>query len=659
MKKYARLLCITCCLLVLLAESAVACRLWAVIALNGHTLSETASDNSAIIAEELAAFYNQGAFQPHGWSLGYYRGNQIIEGQTLLRSQIPSTQDPARFESVVRAILDSSQGTKLAIGHLRTASSGAVPIPDPHPFLFTYDGVCYSFVLNGTFEREPFMNLLTRGGKDSSWLMQHPPQTYGNGDWRNQGFTSIVATELYFSWIVKNIAESGDLVSGLSAALVRVYEIIPGACSRNIIFSDGKRLFVSGGSGCLNYSAAPYTVVNGNKSSTVTHSVVMTEPPTTGVAGAMAWTRVLDNQLVVLSPDTTEIYAYDALKAIAKRNAIIVNNAFYYDNGGDGYIDSIHVTADSAVTPDRVREIGDSSLIGLPDQRRFTIRNINRSDSSSFAITVTQDISTGLPVTNALPYDRLTTHGHRFAVGGRLFAADTAIHDRIAPVVVDAEVHTKSKDSAESVNDTLWVRFSEPVRLFTRSTGLKPFNVKRLSGNSTVSFTPTLTACSGAAGGDSMAFLVEDFNDPEIVRFMEADSLWINTEFDTIGDIVSPANYQKNAANCRCTIHIDTVYRSAPPVIDIASPDGVHFRVRANFTGDMSFRIFSLAGRRIYTATIPVRKNQWVTMQRMPGVRERPLARGILLYALSAGGSQKQGFFYSRSDRQPRQCVHE
>jgi hypothetical protein len=651
MKKHSRLLLAIGCITIMLAQSATACRLWAVIAQKGYSLSGKGSDNNVLIDEELTTLYHEGAWQPQGWALGYYRNNQIIEGQTVFRSPIRSTQDSLHFFSAVSAILDTSYGTTLAIGHVRTASSGAVPIPDPHPFLFTDKGICYSFVLNGTFDREPFMKLLTKDGKDSSWLMQHPPHTYGNGDWRGDGFTSIVATELYLSWIVKNIAESGDLFSGLAAALVRVYEIIPSSGSRNIIFSDGLRLFVNGGTGHLYYSSAPSTIVFGNSTYSVAHRAVMTEPPT---GGAMTWTSVQDSQLVVLAPDTTVIYSYDTLKAISKRSAIItVNNAFYYDNGGDGYIDSIYITAESCVTAERIREIGDSGLIGLPGQRKFIVRKCMPVDSVGFALSVTQDGPATPPITNILPYDMLTAAFHRFAAGGRLIAGDRAIQDRVAPVVVSARARGGAGNAPGEAYDTLRVKFSEPVTIPFNAAPLKPFTFLRRRASDVVEFTPTFSLCTPAtAPSDSLSLAVIDFNHPWIKRFMENDSLWIATSAYWIGDTVVPPNYQQNADNSRQAVSLDSIVRNPPREIDPFPGYGVRLRVRAQSSGQVKVAIYSLTGRRMRELTASVKENQWISLLWKESGNKSPFARGILLFTLSLGDMQKRGSIYSTESRQ-------
>ena len=652
MKKYSRVLLVFGCFTILIAESATACRLWAVIAQKGYALSGSGSDNGVLIGEELTALYNEGASQEDGWSLSYASNNQIIEGKTVFRSPITSTQDSLRFFSAVSTILDSSLGTTLAIGHLRPASSGAVSIPNPHPFLFTYDGICYSFVLNGTFDREPFINLLTRDGKDSSWLMKHPPHTYGNGDWRGAGFTSVVATELYLSWIMKNIAESGDIVTGIASALVAVFDIIPSAGSRNFIFSDGKRLFISGGSGNLSYSLAPYAVVYGNRTYSVAHHAVMTEPPTTGAAGAMAWTPVLDNQLLVLTTDMTETYSYDALKALSKRNAITMKSASYYDNGGDGYIDSIYVTVNGALTPERIREIGDSSLMRLPGQRKFTIRKYIPIDSVSFAMAVTQYSAANFPITNTLPYDRLTAIAHPFAVGGRLFAGDTAIHDRVAPVIISARVRINDDFDTGAAHDTLYVKFSEPVTISVPTLSLQPFIFKRYSASEVKEFTPTLSLCSPSVPSDSLSFVVAHFNHPSIERFMENDSLWISASADWVGDTAIPTNYQRHAGNRRQAVAIDTAIGNPRPEIDFFPGNKVRLQVRAQVSGQAKLSIISITGRRVRESTVSVRKHQWVSLRWGSAGNQKPFARGMLLFSLSLGDMQKHGFIYTTQNRQ-------
>jgi hypothetical protein len=327
-----------CCILIF-ASTVTACRLWGVIAHQGHCLSGNDSDNYALISEELRTYYQEGTAQPQGWSLGFYRLGRLWEDQTLFRSRVSTDRDSARYDNAVGSMLAPSESARLAIGHLRTASSGAVDIPDPHPFLFFRDSICYSLVHNGTIDKEILMGLLTEHGKDSLWLKNNPPHTYGAGDWQKEGFPSVVDSELLLLWLMKNIDESGDILTGLAIAVTRLAASFPAADQKNFILSDGKRLYISGGNGWLYYRSGVTKVTYGEKTYSVNHQAVMTEPPASGLAANLGWTSIQDHQLAILSPDTAIFYSLEALRALVPNSAIRIKN---YDHNEDGNSESIH-----------------------------------------------------------------------------------------------------------------------------------------------------------------------------------------------------------------------------------------------------------------------------------------------------------------------------
>jgi hypothetical protein len=335
--------------ILMLTSTAAACRLWGVIVQQGHSLGND-SDNYALISEELRTYYQQGAFQPQGWSLGFYREGRLTQDQTLFRSRVSTDRDSARYVSAVGSILAPSEDARLAIGHLRTASSGAADIPDPHPFLFSRDSVCYSLVHNGTIDKDVLMDLLIDSGEDSTWLKNNPPHTYGNGDWQSVGFPYVVDSELLLLWFVKNIEESGDILTGLARATTRLKTSVPSACQKNFIFSDGKLLYISGGNSCLYYRFGATTVTYGEKTFSVNHQAVMTEPPSSGLAANLGWTSVQDHQLVILSPGSTMIYSSEALLALASKNTSVIYNSGKFDHKGNENNDGIQISKSTLLT---------------------------------------------------------------------------------------------------------------------------------------------------------------------------------------------------------------------------------------------------------------------------------------------------------------------
>jgi hypothetical protein len=628
---------------VLSAFHAHACRLWGVVAHEGHTLSESDSDNFTLVSEELRAFYRQGVSQPQGWSLGFFRNDRLIEDTTLFRSSVPTTQDSARYFQAMDVMLAPSTTARCAIGHLRTASSGSASIPDPHPFLFTRDSVCFSLVHNGTIDKEILLALLTRGGKDSSWLKKNPPHTYGNNDWRSGGLADVVDSELLLLWLMKNVDEAGDLLTGLAIAADQLAVAVPSACQTNFILSDGKRLYASGGKDCLYYRFGVSKVTYGDKTYLVNHQAVMTEPPATGLATNLGWTSVQDHHLVVLSADTTVINSSEALVALAKKNAVSIKNACYYDNDGDGSIDSIPVITSGSLSLPHYNEIIDSNLITLPAQRHFSVTKYRRISDTAIAFLVVQDSARSEdPLTGIQPYDVLTTSfTHYFSTGGRMYAGNTAIDDRVPPVILSARVSSLLSDSGGISQDTLRVVFSESVKPYPDSQ-FQPFVVLRHDGSTIERFTPALSPCNDALSSEQHWFVI-DRNDTSAAafRFKRDDSIFINTRYDHIGDVAVPPNFQRSETNPRRLVVIDTVIVAVHPRRAAQWHSQQRIVVMATEAGYASLEIFSLTGRSIHFSTLPVLRNQRIGVTWSGG--GSGLAKGMALYILTAGRQQMRG----------------
>jgi hypothetical protein len=581
----------------------------------------------------------EGEFQRDGWSLSYYNDNKILDGQTSFRSEVASVEDPVGFDKAVSEILDTSRSISIAIGHLRTAASGAETIPDPHPFLFAYNGMCYSFILNGTFDREPFMQLLTENDKDTTWLKKYPPHTYGNGDWRNEGFTSIVATELYLSWIMKNIALCGNTLQGLATALLRVYDIIPSACSRNIIFSDGQRLYVSGGVDCLKYSTYVPPLTDTDPTPIVRHRAIMTEPPSIGPASKMNWTSVKDNQLVVLSQVSTETYSRDDLGTLSKgKNAISITNASYNDLDADGLIDHILIHADKGVSSENIKKMVDSNLIMLPPHMHSSDSDVMVVDSCSlsFAISPSDNANVAVEKEN----DEIYIRGTRFRDSNWLIGSQIRISDRVAPVIKSASVRNANFNSSVVQEKLLFVTFSEPTTILNGDTAVRPFTFLGFRGGSYIEFTPTFLACKSQKSCDSLVFKILSFNNPSIHNFLNNDFIRISATENCIGDTALPSNIQSSLNNVSRPIVVES---SEPQPFKFFSSKGELFRFHAPVSGKITFTLYSLSGRCLKKTTIQVRKNQWVSLPTAVTNIRNYSASGIQLFSLSFGDLHTQG----------------
>lgn len=197
------------------------CRLW------GITASSIPHD---VVMDDLVRLPNSlkalGASNPDGWGLAYYLG---IE-PAILRGQSPANKDP-KFDLAADQVAGS--GAKIAVGHIRRASSGIRNIPDPHPFERSKNGKLWLFCHNGGVDKGILINLI--GAK---YLAENPPSVGGNqNEW--------IDSELYFIYVLKCCEESNwDVKKGITMAVVNICNIVPGTSETlNFVLSDGVTLW--------------------------------------------------------------------------------------------------------------------------------------------------------------------------------------------------------------------------------------------------------------------------------------------------------------------------------------------------------------------------------------------------------------------------------
>jgi hypothetical protein len=144
-------------------------------------------------------------------------------------------------------------------------------------------------VHNGGASKELLYDLITNQGLDESWLEQYPPQTFGNGDWRDDGWTSVVDSELIMLLIMKQIDISGNVMNGLEVAISLMIEAGISPYMLNLVFSDSESLYVYGGSSGLKFieSESFYSV--------------MSSPPTNSISDS--WEPIASGELIVLKKD--------------------------------------------------------------------------------------------------------------------------------------------------------------------------------------------------------------------------------------------------------------------------------------------------------------------------------------------------------------------
>ncbi|MFQ6611388.1 MAG: class II glutamine amidotransferase, partial [Fidelibacterota bacterium] len=293
------------CLALVLLSSVWGCRLWAVMASSESGLYNSGTLDLSYLYQELELLQQQGGIETNpwpynnndGWGVAYYYRPGLHLLATSTRSAEPAATDTTLFTGLISSLLSPYSHATIALGHVRSASSGAVDIPDPHPFIFQDSENTYTFIHNGSVDKSTLLNLLTDDEADYSWIDQHPPQTYGYGDWHTDGWDYVIDSELFFLWIVKCIQESeGNVETGINNAVSNL-EILRPNDHKNFIFSDGTDLYAYRSNTLLFpnlYYALP--------SELTSHLAIMSTPPSSNPAGNLNWMPVQDRRVVRFTP---------------------------------------------------------------------------------------------------------------------------------------------------------------------------------------------------------------------------------------------------------------------------------------------------------------------------------------------------------------------
>ena len=152
--------------------------------------------------------------------------------------------------------------------------------------MFYHNDISYSFIHNGTVNKEILYDLITESGTDLTWLELYPPQTFGGGDWKSSGWTNVVDSELILLYIMKEVQYHEDIVIGFQTAVINMINAGTSASQLNLIFSDGGSLFVFGGSHGL------YTTESSDYYS------IMTQPPNND---GNEWIGIANEEMIVIN----------------------------------------------------------------------------------------------------------------------------------------------------------------------------------------------------------------------------------------------------------------------------------------------------------------------------------------------------------------------
>ncbi len=269
-----------------------ACRIWAVISKNDLALNMATNEDLEFVSYQLDALYDQSQYNQDGWAVIRYGISVDSMAKTVFRSELPANQDSLNYWTTMNEMF-GEHSDRIGIAHIRAATSGATLIPNPHPWIFEASKT-YSFVHNGGASKELLYNLITDNGLDDTWLEQNPPQTFGNGDWRDDGWNFVVDSELIMLLIMKQINAFDDILIGLEAAFSLMIEAGISPYMLNCVFSDSESLYVYGGSNGLKFSE------------TESFYSVMSSPPNN--SASYNWEPISSGEMIILNNDGSTRY---------------------------------------------------------------------------------------------------------------------------------------------------------------------------------------------------------------------------------------------------------------------------------------------------------------------------------------------------------------
>ena len=128
-----------------------ACRIWAVISKSDLALNMATNQDLEFVSYQLGALYDQSQYNQDGWAVIRYGISVDSMAETVFRSELPANQDSLNYWTTMNEIF-GEHSDRIGIAHIRTATSGATLIPNPHPWIFEANKT-YSFVTMGAHQK--------------------------------------------------------------------------------------------------------------------------------------------------------------------------------------------------------------------------------------------------------------------------------------------------------------------------------------------------------------------------------------------------------------------------------------------------------------------------------------------------------------------------
>ena len=337
-----------------------ACKIWATMLKSGNSFSSLAREEQELIQFQMSAYYDQSQYNANGWSIIQYEKQPNVIENNIYRSAYPAVQDSANYWQIMNSVLNDSLHN-IAVAHLRAATSGASSIQNPHPWIFESDSV-FSFVHNGGASKDVLYNLITEYGTDESWLIQNPPQTYGNGDWQDEGWNSVVDSELIMLLIMKEITSYSSVIEGLQSALSKMLSTGIYPSMLNFVFSDSNSLYVYGGNSGLK-------IMESNS-----YFSIMSSPPSN--QQLYTWEPINSNELTIIKENSITRYQTFASTSIEQPDVILPKSAKLHAPYPNPFNGKLSIPFDVNIS-----QLPNISIYNIKGKRVFN-KNLSRNDIS-------------------------------------------------------------------------------------------------------------------------------------------------------------------------------------------------------------------------------------------------------------------------------------
>ena len=222
----------------------------------------------------------------NGWGLVYYDSGVPV----VARGQ-PKAYTDSNFNVAAQAL--ASSGGQVGMGHVRNAASGAVNIPDPHPFVRVRGGKTWTFAHNGVLN---IANLKALIGP--TYLSYFTPSV--GSDWNDP---DVVDSDLYLIYVLKCVEESGwDVKAGIAEAETEIYGT-DSSSNANFLLSDGTSMW--GYRKSVDSSHTLYYKYDDSQH----YSAIASQPPEG--SGLGDWVSMSNFNLVEISADSPPVLYED------------------------------------------------------------------------------------------------------------------------------------------------------------------------------------------------------------------------------------------------------------------------------------------------------------------------------------------------------------